>query len=367
MPIYWIIFFSPLVIRAIQFAAESNEMIESNKQKNEKVLVMLVFGIIVFFAGMRSKVGDTVTYIQSYRNLPSSIMEFDRRYYNKDWVFYFLSCCFKSITRGSYQPWLFLMALISGVAFARGVYKYSEYKWLTCYLFIAGAMFTYFFNGVRQFIVMGILFCNTDCILQRKYTKFIILVAIMSLIHGSAWTFLPIIFLERSKPWEKEMFGIIAISIVVAYSFNSFAEALDNVLAGTQYAGMGKVMADGTGSTYVRVIIAAIPVILSFTTKEMIERDDDKFVNFCVNCSVMHMCIMLISTFSYGIYMGRVAVYYEMYNLILLPTLLHRCFEKRTSAMLIAICIIMYFVYFYYQMVVVWGMFYSSNALGLYL
>lgn len=50
------------------------------------------------------------------------------------------------------------MALISGVALMLGLMKYSEYFGLSCYLLIAGTMFTYFVNGMRQFVVVTIFF-----------------------------------------------------------------------------------------------------------------------------------------------------------------------------------------------------------------
>ena len=363
--IYWVIFFSPLVVRAIQVMRENGETSLKKKQNDEKVLVILVFGIIIFFAGYRSFVADTITYVQTYEYLPSDIKDFDFSHFDRDVVFYFLSCCFKSITKASYQAWLFVIAMISGVAFGKGVCKYSKYKWLTCYLFIAGAMFTYFFNGARQFIVMSILFCNTDYILERKYIKAIMLIAVLSLIHGSAWFFLPTFFLEKIKPWSQKMVGIIVVSIAIALLFDKFAGLLDILLKNTQYAGMGKALVDGAGSTYIRVIIATIPVILSFLVKGLIEQKNDNALNFYVNCSVVYMCLMLISTFSFGIYVGRVAVYYEMYNLILLPILLYEYLEKKTSIIVIVLCMIMYFVYFYYQMIITWHLPYASEVLGI--
>ena len=69
---------------------------------------------------------------------------------------------------------------------------------------------------------------------------------------------------------------------------------------------------------------------------------------------------------SSGILLGRLPIYFSMYNLILLPWLLRNIFEKKEKDLIYYIMIVCYFSFFYYQMVVAWnGMGYVSQVLNL--
>ena len=67
-----------------------------------------------------------------------------------------------------------------------------------------------------------------------------------------------------------------------------------------------------------------------------------------------------------GVLLGRLPIYFSMYNLILLPWLLKNIFEDREKDLIYYIMILCYFGFFYYQMVITWGgMPYYSEVLKL--
>ena len=67
-----------------------------------------------------------------------------------------------------------------------------------------------------------------------------------------------------------------------------------------------------------------------------------------------------------GILLGRLPIYFSMYNLILLPWLLQNIFEKREKDLIYYTMIVCYFGFFYYQMCVAWGgMEYNSTMLNI--
>lgn len=365
MPIYWTFFATPLVLKFIHMVGH-NSILFRDEEKNEKRIVVILFVIIIFFAGMRSYVSDTHIYANTYKSLPVNLSDFNADTYERDWMFYYLSTLFKIMTKGSYNAWFMVIAVISGYFFGRVIYRYSEEKWLSCYLFVAGCMFSWFFNGMRQFIVMSVLFGNIDLVLNKKLFKFVLLVILMGQIHGSSYFFLIILLLERCEPWSKVMWWIILLSIIVGMGFNSFSEVMDNVLENTQYSGMGTTMANGSGSSPIRVLFAAFPVILSWIMKDKINKQNSSILNLCVNASIMNMASMIISTFSFGIYMGRVAAYFNMFNIILLPWLIMNLYEGKNKQLIILGFLLLYAFYFIYQMEIAWrGWPYVSEVLNL--
>lgn len=369
MPIYWSFFFAPLLIKLIQSSLTSRQgmVLKDNVRREDLTLLALVFGLIIFFMGMRGRVADTGAYINSYKNLPDNIQEFRWDQEGKDIFFNYLSCLFKSVTKASYQPWLFTIALISGGAVARGIYKYSDYAWLSCYLFVATTEFTYMLNGMRQFIAISILFCNADLIVERKYLRFILLTALLAQIHASAWFMLLLIPLANFKPWSIWMFVIIGAGCVFALNFESFAGTMDSMLENTQYEGMAEKIVNGSGSNALRFLVSAAPPIIAFLARDKIAEENNKMLNLLINCSVMAMVTMFISTFTFGIIVGRVVAYFNIFNVALLPWLVTNVFERKNRRMVIFALVILYGIYFYYQMCVAWHMFYRSDVLGLFL
>ena len=162
------------------------------------------------------------------------------------------------------------------------------------------------------------------------------------------------------------MFLVIAVGTVVALDFESFVGVIDTVLEDTQYAGMGQTLEGGTGSNVIRLFVSAVPVVISFIGQEKIQLKNDKRLDLFVNLSVMAMVIMLVSTFTFGIFAGRLATYFSIFNLLLLPWLVENVFDVKANRALLFGTIVLYGVYFYYQMCVAWGgLKYVSEALNL--
>ena len=370
MPIYWMFLFTPIVIYLINSQLRKRVRITidgSDKKNNEAALVFISFAVIVFFAGMRSRVGDTTAYVNGFKSLPD-ISNYSLDINGKDWLFGYLSCLFKSIISTSYQPWLFFIALICGIAVGRAIYKYSEYKCLSCYLFVASALFVYFINGMRQFIPMSILFCKIDWVLDKKYVRFIGLTALLAQIHATAWIFLLLIPLCRFKPWG---FAILAV-IIASCAFgmlieDSFVEVFDTVFENTQYAGIGTRMEEiGNGMSFMRVLVSAVPVGMSLIFRKKIIAENNPLIDLCINGSIMCTAIYIVAMFTSGIHIGRLAAYFNMFNVILLPWLVMKMFDKKSRDLICALMIFLYGVYFYYQMNVAWGgLKYVSESLGI--
>ena len=187
MKIYWLFL---LLATIICFWNESSARITWNGTRYQRKAywsqAIIFFAVVIFFCGLRSGIADTGTYIQMFKGYPSSISGMDLKSVNKDKGFFVISVLFKQFISNDFHGWLFLITLISGVALMIGLMRYSEYFGLSCYLLIASTMFTYFVNGMRQFIVVTIFFCATYMILEGKWTQYVILILLLSTIHGSA-------------------------------------------------------------------------------------------------------------------------------------------------------------------------------------
>lgn len=369
MKIYWLFL---LLATIICFWNESSARITWNGTRYQRKAywsqAIIFFAVVIFFCGLRSGIADTGTYIQMFKGYPSSISGMNLKSVNKDKGFFVISVLFKQFISNDFHGWLFLITLISGVALMIGLMRYSEYFGLSCYLLIASTMFTYFVNGMRQFIVVTIFFCATYMILEGKWTQYVILILLLSTIHGSALILLLVYFLRNVKPWGAKMRTVIFFSLIAGVCFDKLFPLFGNILAETQYKGyVDYISSQGKGSSIIRMVIAMIPCVIAYMARYAIEDENNKLINFSINMSVINFCLYIIATFSSGMVVGRLTTYFDIYNLILLPWLMHHAFTERSRKMVILLCMAFYLVFFYFQMVLTWGLVYESDILHLYL
>ena len=78
--------------------------------------------------------------------------------------------------------------------------------------------------------------------------------------------------------------------------------------------------------------------------------------------SVVCAGIYFLGIFTSGILVGRLPIYFEIYNLILLPFLLKNCFTKLSSKIMFVFCTVG-FLGFYWLQIQVW--YYVSDITGI--
>ena len=178
---------------------------------------------------------------------------------------------------------------------------------------------------------------------------------------------IPFYFIAQSKPWDKKILITIFSFGVAFVFFDDFLNSLTGLLDSTQYDGYNQAIGGINGSSIFRLLIAFIPCILAFVMKEKIAKLNDNVLNLCINMSVVNACFFLLSTAGGGIFIGRMAAYFDIYNLLLYPLLFSKVFVNQSRVILYLFCITGFLGFFYYQMVVTWNLYYVSDVLELYL
>lgn len=360
--IIWVVFVGLLGEFSATF--KKNELGEYEKHIS-KAFVFIAMAYIVFMIGMRSGVGDTRAYIKMFEDMPSNILEFSADQYTKDRGFTILSILFKQFISQDYHVWLFTIAVISGLAVARAVYKYSSNYFYSLFLFITMVQFVWMLNGIRQFIVVSILFANLDLIVDKKPIQFFILIALLSTIHITALIMIPVYFYAQIKPFSIEQLIAIVTILIIGLSIDKIAGAFSYTLEDTAYEGYLDAAATSNGSNILRSVVALCPFILAWFGRKNIMNKKSKLINVCINMSLVSGLLYFISSFSGGILIGRIPIYFDMYNIILLPWLLQNIFEikeRRLAYFVVSICFI---VFFYYKVHVGMDMYYISDLLNL--
>ncbi|MDP4120723.1 MAG: EpsG family protein [Bacillota bacterium] len=370
MIIYWsmllLIVLTALMTTQYQIK-KYGDTLSTRKVKIHPIIPWIVFGYIIFFIGFRNMGGDTWLYIFSFNNLSTnqSISGILGNQNIKGPVFTILELLIKRYISNQYYFFLFFVAAVSGICIMKLLYKYSDYFFYSVFLFMCTGTVVWMMNGIRQFLAVCIIAAGFDWLLKGKTVKYILLILFASTIHNTAIIMIPIYFVIRCKPWSKKLILFILLTAVICMFMGQFTTILSDSLEATTYANAANELANGSGqgTNYLRVLVACIPTIFALMFRRKIEAKSDHKIDMLINLSVVTSCFSILGMFSNGILVGRMPIYFSIYNLILLPWIFNNVFKKRDGLLVKFICGILYLIYFYYQMVITWNMYYGSDFL----
>lgn len=326
---------------------------------------VFTMAFIILAVGLRSSVGDTYAYINIYSELPTSIDSTFWDTYPKDRGFFILSVYFKKLISSNYTAWFFLISCICGIAVARTLSRFSENFFFSMYLFIAMAHFVWMFNGMRQFIAVSLFFANISLLREQKFFKYAILTIILSMIHITAIVMIPLYFIATAKPWGKRFGFALIIMLVAGFSIDRIADTFSYVLEDSAYEGYLTAAATSVGSNIFRTLVAAAPPVLALLCKRYTEGANNRILDISINMSCLSAVLYYCSAQSGGILIGRMPIYFDVYNLLLLPWLVENCFTERSKRVVYIGLILAYFAFFYSKVKIGMDMGYSSELLGI--
>ena len=337
---------------------------ENATNKIPILLAIITFGYIIFWAGIRTDIADTRAYINMYETMTDSFSSIPGFWTadNKSPGFDTLAIIFKCVISDNYHYWLMFIAMISGFSVMYTVWKHSDNFFYSAFLFVVTTNFAWMLNGIRQFLVVSILFALSDWIIERKTWRYIIVVLILSTIHFTALIMIPIYFIATEKPFGTKMvLFVIALFLAIIF-LEPFVNMLELFLEETQYGGFSEQFANDDGVNPIRVLVAVIPSVIAFLSRKKINHINDRLLDLCINMSLISAGLYLLGVFTSGILFGRFPIYCELYNIILLPALFKRCFGKNNAIIMYVLCAVGFLLYYFLQMK---DYYYISDLTGL--
>lgn len=323
------------------------------------VLVLIIPMIYLAATRIKLNFGDTSAYVKWFGEFPNSILGLPLYLTNvqKDKGFAVFSTVIKSIIGNNVEVYFAVIATICLLAVAYGYKKMSCSFIFSMFLFVAsGEYIQWGYNGIRQFIPVALLFAASELVVKKRYTEFILLILLLSTIHASALLMLPMIFIVQGKAWNNRtvLFAISAMVAIVC--LDHFTGLITTIMENTQYSNEVNQYLTTEGTNILRVIVFAIPPVMSLIFRKYIEYANNPIVNLSVNMSIISLGIYIVSVFTSGIFIGRIPIYFSLYNYILIPWLVENCFEKRSARIIYIFIISAYLIFYYYQVSITWGL-----------
>lgn len=358
--IAWIVMMAALYA----FTKQSDAIKIKKNSKVPMIFAVATFGYIIFWAGIRSGVADTAVYIDMFDSLTQNIMDIPKYWFSgsKGPGFGTLGILFKTLISDDYHKWFMFIAGVSGLCVMYTLRKHSENFFYSTFLFIVTLNFYWLLNGIRQFLVAAVLFFLSDWIVQRKTVPFLIAVILLSSIHSTALIMIPIYFIVTGKPFGGRIIFFTLIIVGCVIFLEPFIDVLDVALSETNYSGAVEQFAADDGVNPIRVVVFAIPSIIALMGRKQLELIDNPYINVCINMSFVAAGLYFVGMFTSGILVGRLPIYFELYNLILLPFLIKNVFNVMSARVIYILCTIGYVGFYILQSR---SLYYISEITGL--
>ena len=310
---------------------------------------------LVIWAGNRSNaIGDTAGYRANFQSAPTleSLIEYVEAG-SKDQGFRVFVVICKSIIGESDVLFLIIIAAIQITCIFWVLRKYSASFLFSVFIFIASCDYVgWTYNGIRQFMAATCLFACIGLIVKRRIIPLLLIILLLSTIHGSALIMIPIAFVAMGRAWNYRTIFFIILIIFSVLFLEQFTTALEFLTENTQYEGytqMAEWLKDD-GTNPLRALIQSVPAIMALFGRKYISESDDPVIHVCVNMSFISAGLYILSMVTSGILMGRLPIYASLYSYITMPWLIEHCFTRKSSRVISGIAVLCYFVLFTLQM-----------------
>lgn len=335
---------------------------------------IVMFAPVALGAALRTTAeGDTGTYKLMFDEAPSVVSQATDYILNseRDKGYILWEVLFKSIFGDDFQLFIGINAIFCAFLLVAVYRKLSCSYAISIFLFVAGfEYFQWMFNGMRQFMAVCIALACTEDIINKRYTRIIIPFAIAASLHMSVLIILPCLFFVQGKAVNKRIVlfivGVIFVGVVLGRT-GQLNDIIADLMQSTQYDSVLDefYMTMDSGTNALRVLVYLVPTILAFVGLRFIRQADDPVINFCTNMSIISAGIYIVSMFTSAIMIGRLPIYFSIYNYILLPWEIRNIFERRSAQLVTAGLVVCYLAYNYYQMVGVYGQSFNFGFLSL--
>lgn len=312
---------------------------------------VLIFLPILLMASLGIPRSDTYLYLINFHALPSSLSAvWEQAIASKQPGFMLLGVCIKQLFGDSETPYRLALALIHSIPIVAVFRKYSDNYLLSVYLFVSLCMhLSWMMNGIRQFIAVTIIFAATPWIIEKKYLQVILVILFASTFHNTALFMIPIVFLVQGEVWNWKtiLSSIFFVGATIFFFrnagiFNDFADSIGYSLDAARDFG-------DDGAHPIRVLLSSVPMFLAFLSRDQLRDESSKLIDICVNMSVITTGVYLIAMVTSGIMVGRMPIYTELFNMILLPHVIDVYFEGSNAQLIKVVAVILYFISFYVQ------------------
>ncbi len=305
-------------------------------KKNFNLFDYLILGLMIIVCGLRYHVGsDYELYTEMYNHL--------ELYPRTEFIVTLIINILNSFNFSA-NAFFFVMAAITISLFYVAIKRCSSFPAQSVFLFIALGYYAMCFNGIRQMLAAAICLFATKYFLKRNTKMVLITVGLASLCHTTALIMIPAYFISRVKFSKKTYLIIFAISASAVLFYNPILMFLTSHFEQySMYAVKNSMTywAPGMGTYIIGLFhfFVHILCIIKLNRLESISKNNRIYLN-----------LMMLSTVFFSLSFAnallvRIAYYFSIYLIFLIPDLLKVYFGKKNDRNYLVV--IIFFILYY--------------------
>lgn len=235
---------------------------------------------------------------------------------------------------------MFILATLTIVPIVITIKKYSISFSLSIFLYITTMSYYSSFNGIRQWIASMILFVALKYVYERQIYKYLIVVCLATFVHSSAIIFIGVYFFVNLKAWSKRILIISFTTLVALLAFPNVLNLL-TFITPSEFHNYLHVVPNGNGINFLRILVAAIPIIISFFFYRKLKIIDNK-VDILINFSLLNLIFKLLAINMNII--NRFSLYFSIFIVLLIPLFI-KLFKNEDRLIIKVIIMILFLLY----------------------
>lgn len=310
-------------------------------RNKDRLCCFLIFVILTIFVGLRTYYNDTAVYLSAYESslvFPDFWDSFHAEL-GANPGFTITQACLKTSGVSS-QGFLLFFAAVSVGCSIYFLKTYSTNFLLSLFLFFTTNAYTLTAAAVKQSAAIALSLVAITFALKRKWIPFAVLILFAATFHPYVllYALVPILMF---KPWTKGTYIMLAIFAIAGFTLQSLLGSIVDItsMIGDSYSEESFI---GEGINIFRVLVANVPLFLTWMYRRSLFRGSSRAENLMVNLAMLNGAIMFVGMFGTAIYFSRMASYFTIAQCVALPWILSKLPQSRrrfyTAAMIVGYC-----------------------------
>ncbi|XTR37216.1 EpsG family protein [Paraclostridium tenue] len=225
-----------------------------------------------------------------------------------------------SLITNDSQIFISIIAAISLIGVTKLIYKYSSMPVLSYWLYITFGFYTFIFSGLRQAIAISLVLISFDYLMENKIIKFILMVILASLFHKTAMAFIVCYPFKNINITKKNILSMF-VSFLFIFIFRFKIMSILKTMLYDEY----EIVAS---NSYTLLIVALIILMASlYFYKSVINKNSKNSIYY--QMMYLSVCCLLLASTTTN--MTRIADYFYIYLIILIPEVLTSIKDKKLA------------------------------------
>ena len=287
------------------------------------LLILLIWCFVFTYRNIH--VGtDGPSYYRIYSGIRNAGYSFSQYVtIRRDYLFSAVEYLCSKVSGGNWFFYQFTVSLLIYWPIIHVAKRYSYDTQMSLLLFIFTFRFFNGYNGMRQEIAASIVaLAYYDFLLDRKYFKSVVLLAIAFGFHSSTLIAIPFLFLStrdlHSKAVKWTGFGLFVFYLVIWQIWPLIIRLLSVMGQAKMAADYAEVSQD-KGSGFLRFVVAILPFLIGYMYRERLRQEHDELFDHELVMCLFSGLFMLLSI-RYWIF-ARVAEFFVVGQIMLVPKL----------------------------------------------